>query len=124
VLAIPGVRAALINSPVPVIGVSPIIGGRAVKGPTAKIMRELGLPTTAAAVAGYYGELLDGFVLDRQDAANSDVIRTPTCATHIQMDTLEDRERLAREVLAFASKLKSAGSASVVKQQSSNDGAI
>lgn len=123
VLALPGVRAALVNSPIPVIGVSPIIGGQAVKGPTAKIMRELGLPTTAAAVADYYGELLDGFVLDNQDATSSDAIKTPTCVAHIQMDTLEDRERLAREVLAFAAELKSAGSKTGANQQSSSDGA-
>jgi LPPG:FO 2-phospho-L-lactate transferase len=51
ILALPGVRAALKTCPAPVIAVSPIVGGRAVKGPTAKMMRELGRPATATAVA-------------------------------------------------------------------------
>ena len=51
ILALPGVRAALKACPAPVIAVSPIIGDRAVKGPTAKMMHELGLPSTATAIA-------------------------------------------------------------------------
>src|SRR5712671_4769394 len=64
ILAVPGVRAALRDCRAPVIAVSPIIGGKAVKGPTAKMMAELGLPVDAAAVARHYGDILDVYVAD------------------------------------------------------------
>src|SRR5204862_144124 len=69
ILAIPGVRAALRDCKVPVVAVSPIIGGKAVKGPTAKMMAELGLPVDAAAVAHHYRDLLDVYIADEEDAA-------------------------------------------------------
>ena len=68
ILAVPGMREALGASDAPVVAVSPIIGGKAIKGPTAKMMAELGMPTTSSAVAVHYGGLLDGFVLDEADA--------------------------------------------------------
>src|SRR4029077_10548134 len=58
ILAIPGMRNAIKASGTPVVAVSPIIGGQAVKGPTAKMMRELGLEASAAGVAARYGDLL------------------------------------------------------------------
>ena len=60
ILAIPGVRDAMANCAAPVIAVSPIIAGRAVKGPTAKMMTELGLDPSAGTVAQRYSDLLDG----------------------------------------------------------------
>src|SRR4030095_8821967 len=68
ILAIPGMRDAIRASGAPIVAVSPIIGGQAVKGPTAKMMRELGLEASAAAVAARYGDLLDGFIVDHADA--------------------------------------------------------
>ena len=68
ILAVPGMREALSACAAPVIAVSPIIGGRAVKGPTAKMMAELGMTPSAAAVAERYGDLLDGYVMDIGDA--------------------------------------------------------
>ena len=68
ILAVPGMRQALSGCAAPVIAVSPIIGGRAVKGPTAKMMAELGMTPSAAAVAERYGDLLDGYVMDIGDA--------------------------------------------------------
>jgi LPPG:FO 2-phospho-L-lactate transferase len=67
ILAVPGMRQALSACAAPVIAVSPIIGGRAVKGP-AKMMGELGITPSAAAVAKRYGDLLDGYVMDIGDA--------------------------------------------------------
>src|SRR5262249_47663883 len=67
ILALPGVRDALKTCAAPVIAVSPIIGGRAIKGPTAKMMRELGLPASAAAVAQHYDGLIDLFVVDHSE---------------------------------------------------------
>ena len=99
ILAIPGVREALRQSAAPVIAVSPIIGGRAVKGPTAKLMTEFGLVASAAAVVRHYGDLLDRFVVDAEDAAACDGLGPRAIVTPTLMTTLADRERLARVVL-------------------------
>jgi LPPG:FO 2-phospho-L-lactate transferase len=102
ILSVPGLRAAIENCGAPVVAVSPIVGGRAVKGPTAKMMQELGLTVSSATVAGRYGDLLDGYVVD---AADSGDIRTRLHVAPTLMTTLEDREALARTVLAFADQL-------------------
>ena len=103
ILAVPGLRAAIKACGAPVVAVSPIVGGRAVKGPTAKMMQELGLPVSSAAVAARYGELLDGYVVDSGDA---DGIRSKAHVAPTLMTTLEDREALARAVLDFADRLR------------------
>ena len=105
ILAVPGMRAALTACRAPVVAVSPIIGGRAVKGPTAKMMAELGLPTSARAVAEHYGDLLDGFVLDAADGAEAEAIDLSCLATRTLMGSDDDKRRLAAEVLAFARRL-------------------
>jgi LPPG:FO 2-phospho-L-lactate transferase len=105
ILAVPGLREAMLASGAPVIAVSPIIGGRAVKGPTAKIMTELGIAPGAAAIARHYDGLLDGFVLDAEDAALAGEIAGPTVATNTMMRTLEDKVRLAETCLSFCSRL-------------------
>jgi LPPG:FO 2-phospho-L-lactate transferase len=105
ILAVPGLRAAIAACPAPVVAVSPIIGGRAVKGPTAKMMAELGVPAGARAVAEHYGDLLDGFVLDAADAEAARAIGIPCLCTPILMADDEDKRRLAAEVLAFARRI-------------------
>jgi LPPG:FO 2-phospho-L-lactate transferase len=102
ILAVPGMRAAIENCGAPVVAVSPIVGGRAVKGPTAKMMQELGLAVSSATVAGRYGALLDGYIVD---AADSGDVRTRQRVAPTLMTTLEDREALARTVLDFAGSL-------------------
>jgi LPPG:FO 2-phospho-L-lactate transferase len=105
ILATPGYREALASCHAPVVAVSPIVGGRAVKGPTAKMMRELGLQADALAVARRYLGLIDGFVLDHADAAAAGELRRTGLAvlvTATVMTTLQDRVRLARETLEFA----------------------
>lgn len=105
ILAIPSLAAALRSSAAPVIAISPIVGGRALKGPTAKIMEELGVPVTAAAVAHHYRDLLDGYILDDSDRAEADALIAgglAVGATHTVMTTLEDRIHLARFALGFA----------------------
>jgi LPPG:FO 2-phospho-L-lactate transferase len=110
VLSLSGIRDALARRAAPVIAVSPIIGGRAVKGPTAKMMAELGLPVTAVAVARHYGQLLDGYVLDHTDASDNIELKIPVVPTNTLMLSLEDREALARTVLAHADRVaKSSG---------------
>jgi LPPG:FO 2-phospho-L-lactate transferase len=104
-LAIPGLRSALLASKAPVIAVSPIIGGQAVKGPTAKMMKELGLQVDATAVAAHYGELIDGFVIDSADAGFAQDIEVAVDVRPILMCDQADRETLARAVLDFADRL-------------------
>lgn len=105
ILQLPGMRAAIIASGVPVIAVSPIVSGLAIKGPTAKMMTELGMPVTALAVAQHYQGLVNCFVLDSADATlepaiaklGMQVMVAPTI-----MKTLSDREQLARRVIELA----------------------
>ena len=99
ILSLPGVREALRACHAPVVAVSPIIGGKAVKGPTAKMMAELGLPVTAEAVARHYRDLLDHYVVDDADTAAIPDLDLPLTATRTLMETLADREALARVVL-------------------------
>ena len=105
ILAVPGMHAALAGSGAPVLAVSPLIGGRAVKGPTAKMMAELGLPISARAVAEHYGDLLDGFVLDAADAAEAKALDLPCLVTRTLMTSEDDKRALAAAVLAFARRL-------------------
>ena len=105
ILAVPGLAEALAACAAPLIAVSPLIGGRAVKGPTAKIMAELSMPSTVRAVADYYGGRLDGYVIDEADGDEADGMPLPVLVTRTLMISLEDRETLAREVLAFADGL-------------------
>jgi LPPG:FO 2-phospho-L-lactate transferase len=105
ILAVPGMRAAIAACPAPVVALSPIIGGRAVKGPTAKMMAELGVPTSARAVAERYGGLIDGFVLDQADARQVPEIGAPCLATRTLMVSEDEKRTLAAEVLAFARRL-------------------
>jgi LPPG:FO 2-phospho-L-lactate transferase len=108
ILSLPGVRAALSACRAPVIAVSPIIAGRAVKGPTAKMMKELGLDPSARSVAQWYGDLLDVYVVDHADAADMDGLHPRVVAAKTLMATLEDREALARVVLDAAAPATSA----------------
>jgi LPPG:FO 2-phospho-L-lactate transferase len=106
-LAIAGLRSALAASEAPVIAVSPIIGGHAVKGPTAKMMKELGLQVDASAVAAHYHGLIDGFVIDTVDASLANRIEVPVDVQPTIMRDQADRERLARAVIDFADRLTS-----------------
>ena len=105
ILAVPGVRAGLAALGAPIVAVSPIIGGRALKGPAAKLMGELGVTPSASAIAGHYAGLLGGLVVDLEDADEAGALRArglPILATGAVMTSDEDRLRLARETLAFA----------------------
>jgi LPPG:FO 2-phospho-L-lactate transferase len=108
ILAVPDLREAIARTTAPVVAVSPIIGGRAVKGPTAKMMSELGLEVSAVAVARRYRDLLDAYVLDRTDADAAGKLGIPVTVTNTLMTTLADRENLARDVLASADALAKA----------------
>ncbi|MGH8209409.1 MAG: 2-phospho-L-lactate transferase [Steroidobacteraceae bacterium] len=105
-LAIPGLRATLERRRVPLIAVSPLIGGKAVKGPTAKIMQELGIDTSAIAIAHHYAGLIDALVIDEADAGSATHLPIPVFTTGTLMRTMEDRVRLARFVLNCARQLQ------------------
>ena len=106
ILGVPGMRDLLKSAGVPIVAVSPIVGGRAIKGPTAKMMRELDIPASATAVARHYRDLITGFVLDECDAARESEVADlgmATTVTQTVMSNLDDRIALARDVLAFVS---------------------
>jgi LPPG:FO 2-phospho-L-lactate transferase len=108
ILSLPGVREALERRNVPLVAVSPIIGGEAVKGPAAKIMEELGIAVSAIGVAGFYATLLDGLMIDTIDAGLASKIDGPAILVgDTMMRNSEDRRRVATDVLAFARDLSS-----------------
>jgi LPPG:FO 2-phospho-L-lactate transferase len=104
ILALPGLRAALETLEVPRIAVSPIIAGRALKGPAAKIMQELGVEVSALEVARYYRGLVDSFVLDAQDAdlrGGIEALGQKVLVIDTVMKKPADSAALARAALQF-----------------------
>jgi len=106
ILAIPAFRDALRERRVPAIAVTPIIGGRAVKGPAAKMLSELGLEVSGLSVARRYAGLIDAFVLDHTDPPAVPVPGITVSHVPTLMQSLEDREQLAHAVLALADALR------------------
>jgi len=88
-----------------IVAVSPIIGGKTVKGPAAKMYAELGIEPSALAVAEHYRNLLAGFVLDSKDGQLSDKFRGKILVTDTLMNSYADRARLAMDVLHFIGSL-------------------
>ncbi|MBL4583607.1 MAG: 2-phospho-L-lactate transferase [Pseudomonadales bacterium] len=110
ILALPDVRIALIESPAKVIAISPIVGGAAIKGPAAKMMKELNVPVNPAAVAAHYGELLDGFVIDQLDSTHEKQISStglPVLVTDTMMIDIDIKQLLAQKIIDFALSLTS-----------------
>jgi LPPG:FO 2-phospho-L-lactate transferase len=107
ILAVPGIREALSAASAPIVAISPIIGGRAIKGPTAKMMTELGMRPSAAAVAERYGDLLDGYVMDVVDVEDAAHVVPKVTLAPTLMTNLVEREELARVVLKAADALVS-----------------
>jgi LPPG:FO 2-phospho-L-lactate transferase len=108
ILALTGLARAVQSAAVPKIGVSPIIGQTAVKGPAAKIMRELGLEVSPVGVAAYLKAVLTGFVFDTVDQAHQDRLADlglATRCTNTLMRSVADQARLARELVEFSLRL-------------------
>lgn len=105
ILSLKGVREALRSSQAPVVAVSPIVGGLAVKGPAAKMMQELKMPATAAAVAEWYGDLLDGLMIDSVDSELASSITVATRVLPTLMTELNSKVELARAAIDFALQL-------------------
>jgi LPPG:FO 2-phospho-L-lactate transferase len=102
ILAVPGVRQALQARRGACLAVSPFVGGRAVKGPAEKLMRELKLDISPLGLIGYYEGLLDGLVIDRQDQNEEGAAeRVPVLATQTLMQSDEHKIRLAVEILEW-----------------------
>ena len=109
ILRVSGMKELLKQRRVPIVAITPIVGGRALKGSAAKIMRELGREPSARAVATEYLRLIDGFVLDSEDAALVEGVRSlgmEAIALPTFMRTLDDRTALAHEVLDFAASIR------------------
>lgn len=105
ILAVPGLRDGLRRLGAPVVAVSPIIGGKAVKGPTAKLMAELGLPIDQRAIAEHYRGFVDTLVIDKADAGEADAVRAAGATPHVAPTLMHDdpdRVALAAVVLACA----------------------
>lgn len=105
ILAVPGIRDAIIAAPAPVVAISPIVGGRVVRGMADRLLPALDVEVSARGVAGMYADLADAFVFDDQDAKETDDIaafglRAVTAQT--MMHTPSDAEALARVALAAA----------------------
>lgn len=110
-LALQEIRDWLGHRRFPVVAVSPIVGGQAVKGPAAKMMRELKLDPSPVEVARLYGGLVDGWVVDRQDAqcvAEIEAIGKAAVATDTLMGNRVRSTAVARVVLELAARLRSA----------------
>jgi len=121
ILSLPGLRELLRSCPAPVIAVSPVVGGSAIKGPTVKMMKELSVPNTPEGVADHYLDFLDGFIIDEEDAGlKSDVeaLGLVTEITRTVMVTLEDRVQLARICLELIHGISKSG---VHENRSQND---
>ncbi|MGH6654469.1 MAG: 2-phospho-L-lactate transferase [Actinocrinis sp.] len=110
VLAVPGIRAALVATSAPIVGLSPIIGSAPVRGMADKVLAAVGVQTGAAAVAGYYGsDLLDGWLIDEGDAAQVAQVEEAGIACRavpLLMTDVDATAAMARAALDLAAELK------------------
>ena len=120
ILAVPGLRDRLRNAKAPKIGVSPIVSGQAIKGPAAKMMQELGELISPITVVDHLGDLLDGFVIDRQDADLADAVILPALVTDTIMRELQSKADLARAVVEFGLVTQSNSTVSPIDSSSVN----
>jgi LPPG:FO 2-phospho-L-lactate transferase len=103
ILSVAAIAQALAKAAAPKICISPLVGGMAVKGPTAKLMTELGIAISNQAIAVHYGDWLDGMLHDESDAT-PEALAART--THTMMKSLEDKIRVAEAALGFAWELR------------------
>jgi LPPG:FO 2-phospho-L-lactate transferase len=99
ILAVPGIRSALEQTKAKVVGISPIVGGKSVKGPADKLMRALGWKSTALGVAEYYGDFLDSLIIDHVDrklAHEIEELGIRPVVTNTLMKSMRNKVRLAR----------------------------
>ncbi|MEU6344884.1 2-phospho-L-lactate transferase [Streptomyces sp. NPDC046977] len=110
ILAVPGIREAIAEAGVPVVGLSPIVGGAPVRGMADKVLAAVGVESTAAAVAAHYGSgLLDGWLVDTVDAGTVDEVEAAgiRCrAVPLMMTDLDATAAMAREALKLAEEVR------------------
>lgn len=106
ILSVPGIRDALRSTSAPVVGVSPIVGGRVVRGMADKLLPAIGTEISAAGVARLYADLLDAFVIDLEDAGSIDAFTVPVEATDTMMHDALDAARVAKATLALAERIR------------------
>lgn len=102
ILAVPGMRDLLKRAEAPVVAISPIVGGASLKGPTDRMLADLGMQVSAAQVARLYSDIADVFILDVQDEAAKPEIENlglKVCTTDTVMSGLEEKVRLAKFTL-------------------------
>jgi len=104
ILAVPGIAAALRAALAPVVAVCPVIGGKAVKGPTAKLMAELGIEVSPRAIAAHYAGVIDGLLVDERDRPGE--LGVAFAQADTLMHSMEDKARVARAVMDFARVLR------------------
>jgi LPPG:FO 2-phospho-L-lactate transferase len=103
ILAVPGIKSVLRKTRAKVVGISPIVGGKTVKGPADKLMKAVGLEPTALGVATCYKDFLDTLIIDRVDrelACDIEKLGIRAFATNTLMKTMADKIRLARTVIS------------------------
>jgi len=109
ILEVPGMKEMLRKRGAPVIAVTPLVGGKALRGSAGKMMRELGKEPSVRAIAGEYLRLIDGFVIDREDEIFAESVRSLGIAvrpTATVMRTVDDRIALAQVALDFAAGIR------------------
>ncbi|OED39340.1 2-phospho-L-lactate transferase [Chromatiales bacterium (ex Bugula neritina AB1)] len=108
ILSVPGMREAIKHCGAPIVAVSPIVAGGAIKGPAAKMMQELDVPCSVEGIAQHYRGFIDGLIIDQQDAASAEAIAATGLSVRIApsiMRTLDDRIALARVTLEFGREI-------------------
>lgn len=109
IIALEGMRDQLRNAHVPVIAVSPIVGGQALKGPAAKMFRELGIECSPVSIAKRYADFLDGLIIDERDADMAEAVAALGVAPLVRHTIMTDdtsKAMLAKEALKFADCLR------------------
>lgn len=109
ILSLSDIKSTITNCDAPVVGISPIVGGRAIKGPTAKLMRELNMEVSAYSIARHYKGILDGLIIDQEDAdqrAAIEALGLRVSITNTIMKTLQEKKALAQFTLEFATHIR------------------
>jgi LPPG:FO 2-phospho-L-lactate transferase len=111
ILAVHGMARLVRTAAAVKVAVSPIVGGQALKGPAAKLMRELGQMVSPITVVDHFDGLLDGFVMDTQDESVRRAIDLPVLVTNTLMTDMATKSRLAQETLDFGAGLRNGSAA-------------
>ncbi len=108
IMAIPGIRESVSKTRAKIVGISPIVGGKAIKGPLDKMMESLGLEVSPFGVAQLYAGLMKGYVIDQQDKSTTQKISglgMKVLATNTLMTSLQSKAQLAADTLKFAESI-------------------